>query len=96
MEVFKLMQLTRSEVKRLHSLFNNYAVGDPNGMDIVEWLTLIDIERTSLSERIFWASDRDGDHLLSFYEFVLSLWRFCVLGDGSLSKFLQSTIKTVF
>lgn len=71
----------------MHHLYKNYATGDPNGMDVVEWLTLIDIDRTSLSERLFWASDRDGDHLLNFYEFVLSLWRFCVLGDGSLSKY---------
>ena len=91
MDVFRTMQLKKSEVKTLYNLYAEYdfdrkAEGGKRGMDIVEWLTLIDIERTVLSERIFYAADRDGDHRLNFFEFVISLWKFCVLGDGSLSK----------
>jgi hypothetical protein len=55
-------------------------------LDIVEWLTLIDLERNSLTERIFMISDRDGDGLLNLYEFVVSVWKFCILGDHSLSN----------
>ena len=91
MEIFRAMQLKKSEVKSLYKLYKQYDFdrrggNSKGGMDIVEWLTLIDIERTSLSERIFYAADRDGDHRLNFFEFVVSLWKFCVLGDGSLSK----------
>eukprot|EP01032_Pedospumella_encystans_P013477 gene13478-15514_t len=92
MEIFRAMQLKKSEVKSLYKLYKQYDFdrrggNSKGGMDIVEWLTLIDIERTSLSERIFYAADRDGDHRLNFFEFVVSLWKFCVLGDGSLNVF---------
>ncbi len=92
MDIFRAMQLQKSEIKTLYKLYKQYdfdrrGTKDKGGMDIVEWLTLIDIERTSLSERIFYAADRDGDHRLNFFEFVVSLWKFCVLGDGSLSEY---------
>lgn len=91
MDIFRAMQLKKSEIKTLYKLYKQYDFdrrggNSKGGMDMVEWLTLIDIERTALSERIFYAADRDGDHRLNFFEFVVSLWKFCVLGDGSLSK----------
>lgn len=83
--LFRRMQLTNTEIRTLFNLHATYA--NQNGsMDIVRWLTLIDLERNHLTERIFMISDRDGDGLLTFYEFVVSVWRFCILGDHSLSK----------
>lgn len=85
-ELFRRMQLTKSELRILLKLHKQYQTTSPGSLDIVEWLTLIDLERNHLTERIFMISDRDGDGRLNLYEFVLSVWKFCILGDHSLSK----------
>jgi hypothetical protein len=41
-------------------------------------------EQTQLVERIFWIADRDGNGYLNLYEFVVCVWRICVLGEQSL------------
>jgi hypothetical protein len=92
--LFRRMCLTNGEVTRLHSLFKQYQSSARGSLDIVEWLTLIDLERTHLTERIFMISDRDGDERLNFYEFVISMWKFCILGDHSLSTKLPHDFHT--
>jgi Ca2+-binding EF-hand superfamily protein len=89
--LFRRMCLTNSEVTRLLSLFKQYQSSATGSLDIVEWLTLIDLERNHLTERIFTVSDRNGDERLNFFEFVLSLWKFCILGDHSLSTNFQQS-----
>jgi hypothetical protein len=89
--LFRRMSLTKGEVTTLHNLFKQYQSSARGSLDIVEWLTLIDLERTQLTERIFMISDRDGDDRLNFYEFIISLWKFCILGDHSLSKSFPSS-----
>lgn len=84
--LFSRMQLTKSELRTMLKMHRKYQTSSRGSLDIVEWLTLIDLERNHLTERIFMISDRDGDGRLNFYEFVLSVWKFCILGDHSLSK----------
>lgn len=86
LEVFKRMKLTRSEVKQIHEIFDKIDVKQKGGIDIVEWLTFLDLDRTPLTERIFCAFDKDDNRIIDFYEFVISLWKFCTLGDGAISK----------
>ena len=86
LDLFRKMQLNKSEIRVLYKLHNQYQTRVKGNLNIVEWLTVIDLERTTLTERLFAASDRDGDGLLNFYEFVISLWKFCILGDHSLSR----------
>jgi hypothetical protein len=84
--LFRRMQLSRREIRTLFRLHKKFQTNTRGSLDIVEWLTLIDLERNSLTERIFMISDRDGDGLLNLYEFVVSVWKFCILGDHSLSN----------
>jgi hypothetical protein len=88
--LFRRMQLSRREIRTLFRLHKKFQTNTRGSLDIVEWLTLIDLERNSLTERIFMISDRDGDGLLNLYEFVVSVWKFCILGDHSLSNNLAA------
>lgn len=84
--IFKNMKLSRKEIKQLHEKFEKLDMKRKGGIDIVEWLTFLDLERNTFTERIFCTFDRDGNRILDFYEFVVSLWKFCTLGEGSISK----------
>lgn len=86
MEMFSCMKLKRTEVKKLHGIFDAVDVKQIGGINIVQWLTLFDLERNHFTERIFWAFDKDGNKHIDFYEFVISLWKFCSLGEGAISK----------
>jgi hypothetical protein len=84
LNLFARMQLTKAEVRRLSELHLEYQTSKRSKIDIVEWLTMIDLERTNLTERIFWIADRDGDGYLNLYEFIVATWKVCILGDHSL------------
>jgi hypothetical protein len=86
MDVFKAMKLQHGEVKAMFAIYNRVDSDRSGSIDVVELLTLLDIERTAFTERIFSAFDKDHTGKIDFYEFVVSLWKFCTLGNGSLSK----------
>jgi hypothetical protein len=88
MDVFKAMKLKHPEVTAMFAIYNKVDADRSGSIDVVELLTLLDIERTAFTERIFAAFDKDHTGKIDFYEFVVSLWKFCTLGNGSLSKFL--------
>jgi Ca2+-binding EF-hand superfamily protein len=70
----------------MFAIYNKVDSDRSGSIDVVELLTLLDIERTAFTERIFSAFDKDHTGKIDFYEFVVSLWKFCTLGNGSLSK----------
>jgi Ca2+-binding EF-hand superfamily protein len=86
MEIFKAMKLTREEVCHLLAIYHKVDCDKSGNIDVVELLTLLDIERTSFTEKIFCAFDKDRTGQIDFYEFVVSVWKFCTLGNGAISK----------
>lgn len=90
--MFKTMKFSRGEVKKLHDIFDKLDTKQKGGIDIVEWLTFLDLERNTFTERIFRTFDKDGNRVLDFYEFVVSLWKFCTLGEGSISKLYMTFV----
>lgn len=86
LDVFTAMKFKHAEVRKLFDLFNLVDADRSGTVDVVELLTLLDIERTTFAERIFAAFDKDSGGKIDFYEFVVSLWKFCTLGDGAISK----------
>jgi Ca2+-binding EF-hand superfamily protein len=86
MDVFKAMKLRHREVKTMFAIYNRVDSDRSGAIDVVELLTLLDIERTAFAERIFSAFDKNHTGKIDFYEFVVSLWKFCTLGNGSLCK----------
>lgn len=81
LDVFRAMKLRNSEVKKLFNIYNTVDVDRSGSIDVVELLMFLDVERTSFSERIFEAFDKDHTKRIDFYEFVVSVWKFCVLGN---------------
>jgi len=86
LDVFKAMKLKNNEIKKLNKIFNSVDVDKSGSIEVVELLTLLDIERTPFNVRIFAAFDKDRTGQIDLYEFVVSLWKFCTLGDGAISK----------
>lgn len=87
LDIFKAMKLKNYEVKRLYKIYNSVDADRSGSIDVVELLTFLDIERTPFTERIFEAFDKDHTRRVDFYEFVVSAWKFCVLGNEAACKF---------
>ena len=87
LDVFYAMKLKRSEVVRLYRIYEKIDSDKSGSIDVVELLNLLDIERTYVTERMFSAFDKDHTGKIDFYEFVVSLWKFCTLGNGAISVF---------
>jgi Ca2+-binding EF-hand superfamily protein len=85
MDIFKAMKLTREEVVSMLEIYNKVDCDKSGNIDVVELLTLLDIERTAFTERIFSAFDKDHTGQIDFYEFTVSVWKFCTLANGSIS-----------
>jgi Ca2+-binding EF-hand superfamily protein len=86
LDIFKAMKLKNSEVQKLYNIYNTVDVDRSGSIDVVELLMFLDIERTPFTERIFEAFDKDHTHKVDFYEFVVSTWKFCVLGNEAACK----------
>lgn len=89
------MRLTKSEVKQLYSIFSKVDLDGSGSVDIVELLTLLDVERTAFTEQVFHIFDSDGSGKVDFREFVLALWNYCTIGSSSLGKHHKSLIVSI-
>ena len=86
MNIFTAMKLTREEINLLLQVYNKVDQDQSGNIDTVELLTLLDIERNKFTEKIFSAFDKDHTGQIDFYEFVVSVWKFCTLGEGATRK----------
>ena len=86
MELFAAMKLSKSEVQRLYNIFRKVDMDGGGSVDIVELLTLLDIERTRFTEQIFVVFDSDGSGKIDFREFVLAIWNYCTIGPAALGN----------
>jgi Ca2+-binding EF-hand superfamily protein len=84
LDLFAAMRLTKSEVRQLYNIFRRVDLDGSGSVDIVELLTLFDIERTRFTEQVFTVFDSDGSGKVDFKEFVLAVWNYCTIGKASL------------
>jgi hypothetical protein len=84
MSIFSTMQFTKYEVNSFHDIFMSVDTDNSGSIDVAELLSFLNIEKSLFSERIFAAFDKDGTGRIDFFEFVVSLWKFCALGKESL------------
>jgi hypothetical protein len=84
MSIFSTMQFTKYEVNSFHDIFMSVDTDNSGSIDVTELLSFLNIEKSLFSERIFAAFDKDGTGRIDFFEFVVSLWKFCALGKESL------------
>ena len=85
-KTFHALQISKAEVYRLHRTFGKVDLDNSGTIDVVELLTVIDVDRTPFSERVFSIFDEDKSGKIDFYEFVLSLWNYCTLSRVTLGK----------
>lgn len=90
MEVFSAMRLKKSEVLKLYDIYTKVDCDESGKIDVLELLSLLGIERTEFTERIFSAFDMDRTDKCDFYEFVVSVWKFCTLGTPAICKNLSN------
>ncbi len=86
MDVFTSMQFSRSEIVQFYEIYNTIDTDKSGEIDVGELLKFLGIESSIFTERIFEAFDKDGTGKIDFFEFVVSLWKFCALGSESISK----------
>jgi Ca2+-binding EF-hand superfamily protein len=86
MDIFRAMKLRTWEVQKLYDIYNTVDADRSGSIDVVELLMFLDIERTLFTERIFEAFDKDHTHRVDFYEFVVSVWKFCILSNEAACK----------
>jgi Ca2+-binding EF-hand superfamily protein len=79
------------EVMKFYETYNGIDTDHSGSIDVSELLKFLNIESSLFTERIFAAFDKDGTGKIDFFEFVVSLWKFCALGKESISKFTGGT-----
>ena len=85
-DIFTSMQFSRSEIVQFYEIYNTIDTDKSGEIDVGELLKFLGIESSIFTERIFEAFDKDGTGKIDFFEFVVSLWKFCALGSESISK----------
>ncbi len=87
-EMFEALQLRKNEIKQLYKIFWKADLDGGGTIDLVELLTIVDLERTPFTERIFSIFDEDDSGKIDFGEFVLALWNYCTLTKFTLGIYL--------
>ena len=86
MAIFNAMQFTNAEISVFYEMFVTVDSDHSGSIEIAELLDFLQIEGSMFTERIFSAFDKDGTGKIDFFEFVVSLWKFCALGKESICK----------
>ena len=84
---FETLQLSGRDVSKLLNVFNQVDADHSKFIGCVEFLTLMNVERTPFSERVFSIFDEDHSGKIDFREFVLSLWNYCTLSPATLGEY---------
>ncbi len=84
---FEKLELSPNEVSQLYRIFLKVDDDRSGSIGLVELLTLMDVERTSFTMRVFSIFDADKSGKIDFREFVLALWNYCTLSSATLDIF---------
>lgn len=83
---FDALLLKKSVVQSMHKKFCFADMDHSGTIDLVEMLTILDLEKTRFTQRVFSIFDEDRSGKIDFGEFVLSLWNYCTLSRTTLGK----------
>ena len=83
---FEALLLPQTAIQKLHYYFHQADMDHSGTIDLVEMLTVLDLERTRFTERVFSIFDEDKSGKIDFGEFVLSLWNYCTLSRTTLGN----------
>lgn len=79
-QLFELIELSDSSVRKLYDVFTKTDSDNSGKLNIVEFLTMLNMERTTFSNLVFNCMDKDGSGQIEFKEWIVSIWSFTSLG----------------
>lgn len=88
-EAFTALQISNNDLYRFYKVFGKVDMDGGGTIDLVEMLTVIDVERTPFTERVFSIFDDDKSGKIDFGEFVLALWNYNTLTRISLGNVVK-------
>lgn len=94
-KTYHALQISDSEVYKLYKKFRKVDMDNSGTIDVVELLTVIDVERKPFSEQVFSVFDEDKSGKIDFNEFVLSLWNYCTLSRVTLGRNTSSLSSSI-
>jgi Ca2+-binding EF-hand superfamily protein len=80
------MKLEHHEVKTFYDVFSAVPMDVWDRICVSQLLDSLEIGHSMFAERLFAALDQANTGTVDFFEFVVSLWKFCALGDDSVGK----------
>jgi Ca2+-binding EF-hand superfamily protein len=86
-KTFRALRITRDELHEFYKQFEKVDLERCGSLDIVEFLTMIDVFKTPFNERVFHLFDEDRSGRINFFEFVISIWNYCSLTKVTLAMF---------
>lgn len=84
---FESLLLTSSNIQLLHKCFYYADVDHSGSIDVVELITVLGLDYTKFTERVFSIFDSNKNKKIDFCEYVLSLWNYCTLSRTTLGVF---------
>ncbi|KAF1330527.1 Visinin protein 1, partial [Globisporangium splendens] len=79
--------LEEKQLCALHQIFSAMDRDNSREINMIEFFTYIDIQRSCFSEKAFTVMDKDGSGEVNFIEFVVAVWNYCSFTHASLIHF---------
>ena len=76
-----------SEIVRMYNIFRSFDTDDSGSIDIVEFLTFIDVERTHFTDRAFHVLKGSKGQSMDLKEFIQAIWDYGALSSNCLIDF---------
>jgi Ca2+-binding EF-hand superfamily protein len=86
MSLFHSMKLEHHEVKTFYEIFRAVPIDDLDCIRVSQLIDYLEIGHSMFAENLFAVFDKTYSDKVDFFEFVVSLWKFCALRDDSIGK----------
>jgi Ca2+-binding EF-hand superfamily protein len=87
LEVSRQLELSEKELNMYWTAFCKIDRSSQGQISIDDFHSFYQIDETPFSKKVFTMMDTDGSGMISFHEFILSIWSYLSLDLDSLAKF---------
>lgn len=81
------VNLSPDAVTKLFDIFHRMDNDHSTSVEVIEFLTFFDLDRSAFALKAFSVMDFDGSGSINFFEFALSTWNYCTLTTKNLEVF---------
>lgn len=86
LEALRTLHLSDEDINKIYAGFLEFDISGDGTVDLVEFLTILNIEETPITREIFDELDNSGDHSMTFKEFALNIWHYCVKDKKAIAQ----------